>query len=153
MNTGKKFDGNKTRYDLLPPKALDEFAKVLTFGASKYGPENWKQLDDLTNRYFAAAQRHLWAFKRGESHDDESGFHHLAHALCCIAFMLEDEFDKLEDPIVSIDDMIEASNKIKGNVIERRYLCQNCGARSVTIGPRHYCLSCGSDKIAEEYNA
>lgn len=86
---GKKFDSDKTRYDLIPPLALEEFAKVLTFGAKKYGPNNWQLVDNGADRYFAAAQRHLWACMRGETYDDESGLHHLAHALCCVAFILE----------------------------------------------------------------
>ncbi len=89
FSEGHKFDNGKTRYDLVPPESLEEFAKVLTFGARKYGPENWKLVDNLENRYFAAAQRHLWAFKKGEYYDDESGYHHLAHAMCCLAFILE----------------------------------------------------------------
>ena len=45
--TGKKYDGEKPQMYLLPPKAITEVAKVLTFGASKYGPDNWRKLDDL----------------------------------------------------------------------------------------------------------
>lgn len=90
---GRKDDIGKTRYDLLPPLALDEFAKVLTFGAKKYDPENWRLVDDAMNRYFAAAQRHMWAAKRGEVNDSESGLNHFAHAICCLAFMLELELE------------------------------------------------------------
>ena len=43
--TGLKFDSEKPRMDLLPPKAIFEVAKVLGFGAEKYGPENWRLLD------------------------------------------------------------------------------------------------------------
>lgn len=93
QSEGRKDDSGKTRYDLLPPLALDEFAKVLTFGAKKYDPENWRLVDDAMNRYFAAAQRHMWAFKRGENSDQESRLHHLGHAICCLAFMLELELE------------------------------------------------------------
>ena len=86
---GDKYDDDKLRYDLIPPNALDKMVAVLTYGAKKYSPENWRQLDDLQNRYFAAAQRHLWAMKRGEFYDEETGEPHLAHAMCCLAFMLE----------------------------------------------------------------
>ncbi len=40
MATGRKFDGGKLEYGLLPPFALEETVKVLTFGAQKYEPEN-----------------------------------------------------------------------------------------------------------------
>lgn len=90
---GIKYDNGKPEYGLLPPFALEEVAKVLTFGAQKYDRENWKKVDDLKRRYFDAAQRHLWAIKRGEEYDPESGLHHLAHATTCILFLLESELN------------------------------------------------------------
>ena len=36
---GRKFDGNKLEYGLLPAFALEETVKVLTFGAQKYRSE------------------------------------------------------------------------------------------------------------------
>jgi hypothetical protein len=86
---GRKFDGGKIRYGLLPPLALKATADVLTFGAEKYEPNNWKHVPDSLSRYFDAAQRHMWAFKEGETIDPESGKHHLAHALCCLMFLYE----------------------------------------------------------------
>ena len=47
---GKKFDGDKLRFDLIPAVAEEEIAKILTFGAKKYGPDNWQKLDDFDNR-------------------------------------------------------------------------------------------------------
>tara|TARA_A100001011_G_C14005819_1_gene713389 strand:- start:406 stop:693 length:288 start_codon:yes stop_codon:yes gene_type:complete len=90
---GIKYDNDKSEYGLLPSFALEETVKVLTFGAKKYDRENWRKLDDLHNRYFNAAQRHLWAIKRGESHDPETGMHHAAHAMCCLLFLLESEIN------------------------------------------------------------
>ena len=40
---GVKFDQNKTRYDLLPPEFLESTAKILGFGANKYGERNWEK--------------------------------------------------------------------------------------------------------------
>lgn len=37
--TGFKYDGGKQRYDLIPPSALDEVARVYTYGATKYTQE------------------------------------------------------------------------------------------------------------------
>ena len=37
---GRKFDGDKLQYGLLPPLALRDVVKVLTFGAQKYEPDN-----------------------------------------------------------------------------------------------------------------
>ena len=61
MSEGRKFDGEKPRMYLLPPKAIQEVAKVLTFGAQKYDEDNWKKLDNLQNRYTGASLRHIFA--------------------------------------------------------------------------------------------
>lgn len=93
-NIGQKLDKDKPDYSLIPPLALDEVVKVLTFGANKYDRHNWKNLENSENRYFAAAQRHVWATQRGEILDQESGLSHLAHAICCLMFMLNNEKNK-----------------------------------------------------------
>lgn len=94
---GRKFDGNKTEYGLVPALALEEIAKVLTFGAQKYERDNWKKVPDSKRRYFDALQRHLWAYKRGEKLDPESGLHHLAHAGCCLMFLYEHDVEYSKD--------------------------------------------------------
>ena len=86
---GRKFDGGKLEYGLLPPLALEETVKVLTFGAQKYERDNWQKVPDSKRRYFDALQRHVWAWKQGEINDNESGIHHLAHAMCCLMFLYE----------------------------------------------------------------
>lgn len=83
-----KFDAGKARYDLIPAFALEEIAHVLAHGASKYGDDNWRN-DPEWSRYFAASMRHMWAYWAGEDLDPESKRHHLAHAACCILFLLE----------------------------------------------------------------
>ena len=94
---GRKFDGGKIRYGLLPPLALKATADVLTFGAEKYEPDNWRRVPEGPRRYFDAAQRHLWAYKTGEVNDPETGVSHLAHALCCIMFMLDLDESEYEE--------------------------------------------------------
>ena len=94
--TGLKFDSEKPRMDLLPPKAIMEVAKVLTFGAEKYDAENWRKLDDLQNRYTAGALRHIFAHMDGEQLDPETNLSHLAHALCCLLFKLEIELENAQ---------------------------------------------------------
>jgi hypothetical protein len=85
---GVKYDSDKPRWNLLPWAEVEDVVKVLTFGAKKYAPDNWKFVDDANNRYMDAAMRHLVAAQTTESHDDESGEHHIAHAICCLLFML-----------------------------------------------------------------
>jgi len=86
---GRKFDAGKPEYGLIPPNALNELAVVLTIGAQKYERDNWKFVADGERRYFDAMQRHLWAFKRGERLDPETGRHHLGHAMACLFFLYE----------------------------------------------------------------
>ena len=88
-NGGIKFDDGKPDYSLVPPNALDDVVKVLTIGAKKYARHNWKKLDHSDDRYFAAAQRHMWALMKDETHDPETGIHHAAHAIACMMFLLE----------------------------------------------------------------
>ena len=88
---GKKYDSGKPKLYLLPPKSINEVGKVLTFGAEKYDPHNWRKVDDLQNRYSSAALRHIFAHIDGEDEDQETGLSHLAHAICCLMFKLEDE--------------------------------------------------------------
>lgn len=93
---GLKYDADKPRYDLLPPRAIDELAKVLTFGAKKYAPNSWQAVEDGLNRYRAALLHHTFAIQRGELYDEESGLLHSAHAQCCAAFITELELVKIE---------------------------------------------------------
>ena len=82
-----KSDDNKSRYDLLPPEMLEETAQVLAFGAQKYSDNNWVK-GASWSRYFSAMMRHMWAWWRGEDNDPETGYSHLAHAACCLGFLM-----------------------------------------------------------------
>jgi hypothetical protein len=93
---GKKFDGGKDRWDLIQHLSVEEYIRVLTYGAKKYGPNNWKLVDDHRNRYFGALLRHVWKWWKGERRDPETGLHHLAHAMCCLCFLMEPELDEEE---------------------------------------------------------
>ena len=96
MSTGMKHDQDKPRYDLIPANAINELAKVLTFGAEKYAPNSWQNVEDGLNRYRAALLRHTFAIQNGELYDEESGLLHSAHAQCCAAFITELQL-KLEE--------------------------------------------------------
>lgn len=82
---------NKLRWELLPFGAVEKVVEVLHYGATKYTPDNWKYVQPYDERYFGACMRHLSAWKQGEKYDEETGFNHLAHACCCLLFMLWNE--------------------------------------------------------------
>ena len=83
----KKDDDKKGRYRLLPYEILQQVVEIFDFGANKYGEDNWKKCDDW-DRYFDAMMRHIIAWRIGESIDQESGKHHLAHVICNAWFLI-----------------------------------------------------------------
>ena len=84
-----KFDGDKVRYELIPPEFLHGTADVLTFGAKKYEARNWEK-GMKWSRPFGALMRHMWAWWNPlvSDKDPESGMSHLHHAACCLAFLI-----------------------------------------------------------------
>lgn len=83
----KKDDGEKLRFDLIPPEAEKGLAEILTFGAGKYGDRNWEE--GLNHeRVIGALRRHLNAWQRGEKLDPETGQSHLKHLLCNAVFLV-----------------------------------------------------------------
>lgn len=90
---GVKFDAGKPRFDLIPPNALIEVARVYTMGGEKYAARNWENGMDY-GRLYGALQRHLHAFWSGENKDQESDLHHLAHAAFGVLGLLEYELTK-----------------------------------------------------------
>lgn len=104
MSEAIKFDSDKPKVELLSSIALVEISKVLTFGAQKYESHNWRK-GMHWSRPLGAALRHLLAYIGGEDRDPESGLSHLAHAGCCIMFLLEYEqtHKKLDDRYKAVD--------------------------------------------------
>jgi len=96
IGPGLKFDADKLRVDLLPVRALQEVAKVLTFGAKKYQPNNWQNVKPR-RRYYRALISHAWARALGEKIDQESGLPHMAHCACNALFLLSLEVG-IDDP-------------------------------------------------------
>ncbi len=88
MKKGVKHDNGKLRWGLLPIEPIQEVIKVLMAGSKKYSDHNWKKIEDIPNRYYDATMRHITAWKLGEKKDKETGLSHLAHAICCLLFIL-----------------------------------------------------------------
>jgi len=86
---GRKFDSGKPRLGLLPPHAVLAIARVLTIGSRKYEDHNWLHVAGAETRYMDAMLRHVFAHMSGEQTDPETGENHLAHAGCCLMFLLD----------------------------------------------------------------
>lgn len=69
---------NKLMWELLPLDVIEEVVRVYTFGARKYSPNKWQNLEDGYNRYKAALLRHLTLIDQGQHFDPESGLLHAA---------------------------------------------------------------------------
>ena len=88
---GRKADGGKLRWTLLPMEALADVVRVLTIGALKYAPNNWQFVRGSSGpngRYADAAFRHLTAWQMGEQNDPETNCNHLSHCVCCLLFLI-----------------------------------------------------------------
>lgn len=85
---GRKDDGGKLLMHLFPVEAYRSIVRVLMFGAKKYGEFNWSKLERPEVRYYNAAMRHLMSWHNREGVDPDTGESHLAHAACCIVFLL-----------------------------------------------------------------
>ena len=117
---GLKFDGDKLRWDLLPYDAVNEIVKVLTYGAIKYEPRNWEKGMNWSRAY-GALQRHMTKWFHGQENDEESGLSHLAHAGCCLMFLLgwytrntgHDDRPKLPENTLSNMDNTKFMEKLK----------------------------------------
>jgi len=96
---GVKYDLNKPRMELLPMNALYEVSKVLTHGAKKYAPNNWKYVENARDRYTGALLRHLALWREGRTVDEESGedkLLHIAQVACNALFLVWFELENLE---------------------------------------------------------
>lgn len=83
---GVKHDTGKARVDLVPVEGIMAAARAFGYGAEKYSPWNWAGgLAWL--RLYGATLRHLFAWVAGEAVDEESGLHHLDHALASLLML------------------------------------------------------------------
>ena len=80
---GAKLDAGKIRTGMVIEgfaRALNEVAKVGTFGANKYTDNGWMEVENGCSRYTDAMYRHLISEAMGEELDPDSQIYHAAHA-------------------------------------------------------------------------
>lgn len=99
FSPGRKDDAGKVRWDLMPFDALGQIARVMTHGAAKYEDRNWER-GMLWSRPYAALMRHMSAWwhahlDENDGTDPEWGISHLAHAGCCLLFLLAYEVRRM----------------------------------------------------------
>ena len=93
LNQKVKADEGKAQLTLVPRRIIWDVAAIRMYGNKKYpegGPDNWKRVE--VERYRDAAFRHFLAYLDDPSGvDKESGFPHLWHLACNVAFLCEME--------------------------------------------------------------
>lgn len=109
-----KFDSGKVRTHLFPVRAYLTTCQVFDYGAKKYDVGNWKRGNSFEySRLIDALERHIKAFQLGQDNDPDTGMPHLAHAMCCLAMLLEctltktgtDDRDKAQITTLQLDDL------------------------------------------------
>ena len=88
-NQEAKADYGKPQVRLVPSEIVRCIARIREYGTAKYkDPENWKRVE--IERYQDAMYRHLLAYiDNPTGKDEESGFPHLWHIACNVAFLCE----------------------------------------------------------------
>ena len=73
----------------IPPVGLMHLGQAMENGRQKYGRMNWREKKVTSSIYYDAAMRHLLAWWDGEERAQDSGVHHLGHAMACLAILLD----------------------------------------------------------------
>lgn len=106
MDKAKTYDDGKAPLAHLPWAAIEELAMVQSYGHQKYKDFNNYRKGLEVSRNLSCALRHIKEYMEGSNNDAESGLNPLAHALCRIAFVLQN----IKDGTV-IDDRYKAPRK------------------------------------------
>ena len=95
----KTYDDGKLPLAWLPWAAIDGLSEVQQYGHNKYKDFNNYRKGMEVSRNISCALRHIRDFMDGHDVDAESGHHPLKHAMCRLAFILQNLHDN-----VAIDD-------------------------------------------------
>jgi hypothetical protein len=80
---------DKMPMHLFPNTAIIYGTLGLLEGMLKYGRTNWRFAGVRASIYYDALMRHMQAWFEGEENAPDSGLPHLAHALACIAIIID----------------------------------------------------------------
>lgn len=86
VDQADRFNTGKLNWGLVDFDSLEDMVKVLSFGAKKYSPHNWRK-GLGTTEICESLIRHLQAYLRGEDLDPESGLSHIGHIQCNAMFL------------------------------------------------------------------
>lgn len=110
MAKAKTYDEGKLALARLPWAAIDAMNEVQGYGFKKYQDyDNYRKGMEVS-RNLSCALRHIRDYLTGHDTDHESGLNPLAHAMCRIAFVLQNLNDG-----VAIDDRYKPEENEKSS--------------------------------------
>lgn len=83
---------NKVPLGLFPDSAIALGSVAMLEGELKYGRQNFRDMSVRASIYYDAFRRHSALWFDGEDADPDSGLPHLAHALACLAIIIDAEY-------------------------------------------------------------
>lgn len=105
MDKALTYDDGKEPLAMLPWAAIDELSRVQMYGHGKYKDFNNYRKGMEVTRNLSCAIRHIRDYINGIDADHESGLNPLAHAMCRLAFVLQNLHDN-----TAIDDRYKKPN-------------------------------------------
>ena len=106
------YDEGKAPLAYVPWAAIDEMAMVQAYGHKKYKDYNNFRKGMEVGRNLSCAIRHIRDFMDGNDLDSESGRSHLGHAMCRLAFVIQNIKDG-----TAIDDRYKGVDKQEKTVL------------------------------------
>jgi len=79
----------KPSLSAIPPAGMFHLGLAMDNGRNKYGAMNWREKKVSSSIYYDAALRHLLSWYDGEDYAEDSGVHHLGHAMACLSIVLD----------------------------------------------------------------
>jgi hypothetical protein len=125
---------NKIPLHLWPETASALGSMALLDGALKYGRSNFREIGVRASIYFDAARRHLQFWFEGEDTDPDSQLPHLAHALACLAILVDAAAaGKLNDDRMVTGGYRELVNELSPHVARLKQLHEGKSPKHYTI--------------------
>jgi hypothetical protein len=125
---------NKLPLHLWPETATALGCLGLLDGALKYGRSNFREIGVRASIYVDAARRHLDFYFEGEDNDPDSGLPHLAHALACLAILVDAEAaGKLTDDRMVKGGFRQLVNELTPHVARLKELHKDKSPKHYTI--------------------
>ncbi len=125
---------DKIPLHLFPTTAIIAGSLAILDGMLKYGRHNWRAAGVRASIYCDAAHRHLNAWFEGEDEDPDSKLPHLAHAIACVAILIDAQAsDNLKDDRMYEIKYREYLNKMTPHVKRLKELHKDKSPRHWTI--------------------